>query len=184
MWTIGGGVALELLFGERLAVDLDVFIYDPQIFAACRPNVNDFFDYERYAHQASDTELRIDVNGTNLNIVLTAPMLVWDGILANLCSESVLIEPPDEVICRKMVRRFGTLKPSDVFDLGSFLNSDTIPRAEVWSGISKRRQELSNRLVEGNLEKWLATSITLSEKGKAKLYANVAAVRNIIERSS
>jgi hypothetical protein len=126
-WAVGGGAALELQWGHRFARDVDVFFYDPMLFAFFSPRVNDFYDRRAISAVEGVDNIVLVFEGTEINIVCAVPLTNSPLQAIQVDQHPVPLESPHEIIARKMRHRRDALTKSDLFDTAKYLSLSTPP---------------------------------------------------------
>jgi hypothetical protein len=159
-WAIGGGAGLELLWKHRQARDLDVFLYNPMVFAFLSPRTNDF--YERIGIDAAEgiDSISWRSGGVDISIVCTAPLT--DSIAEKFSFEDQIIniESPHEILARKLHHRASSLTVNDLFDVAHYVQLyPPIHRNELTASLLTDNRELLRSRAEEFQEPSLLKSL-------------------------
>lgn len=117
--TVGGGSMLAKRYGHRHSRDLDFFVPAPQYLGLFSPRLNDdLVDFaDEYGEESSS--LKFIFGKQEIDFVVAASVLRWVPMtrLPLMDDIAIAIEPPGEILAKKLLYRSANFTHRDVFDL-------------------------------------------------------------------
>jgi len=127
--VLGGGTRLMLAMQHRISDDIDLFVDSPAWLSYVSPRTND--DYEdklRSYNEDGDHVKWVFANG-EIDFIVRTPLLDQRNLWNPPATETTFrLEPPLEVLAKKLFHRGWALTPRDLFDWYSI--DQHIPIAE------------------------------------------------------
>lgn len=119
-WTFGGGTALMLQIDHRESFDVDIFLDDAQLLPYLNPCTQDYaLDMRPSGYETDGTKaLKIAFENVGEIDFICAPGLTDSPMVAaRVRGRDVLLEPPAEIIAKKIYYRGASMQPRDMFDI-------------------------------------------------------------------
>ncbi len=125
-YSITGGFALELILKHRKARDIDIVIYNPQIYAFFNPDMNDFIANEGSELSVTPNSINFRYQSFKFNLMGLGPYIDEEPMSVSFNGQEFFIETPEHIIKRKIYQRVGKLTTSDIYDIFVFAKNINI----------------------------------------------------------
>lgn len=151
--TLGGGSILAMRYGHRESRDLDFFLPDAQLLGLLTPRLNDRIARLTDGYEEASNFVRFTFGAQEIDFIVGAPVLDRAptdclGIGAGL---AVPIEPPGEIIAKKLLYRGSGLTHRDVLDLALVAALEPVELEDVPARLgAKALGTLADRLADMN----------------------------------
>lgn len=116
-WTFGGGSALALKLGHRVSYDVDIFVEDAGLLRELSPNRNVAARAVSGLWQEPGNYLKLEREEGEIDFILAAYQTELMPWLMPFGRRRVPVEPPGEILAKKLRYRGSRLLPRDVFDI-------------------------------------------------------------------
>lgn len=156
--TLGGGSMLAMRYGHRESRDLDFFLPDAQLLGLLAPRLNDRIGGLVEAYEEASNFLRFTFGAQEVDFIVGAPVLPRGPSLHLDMAPGlrVAVEPPGEIVAKKLLYRGASLTHRDVIDLALVWAlepaelADLPPRlgARALSVLEARLEKMGNGFVE------------------------------------
>lgn len=115
---LGGGTRLMLALNHRISDDIDLFVDSPGWLPYVSPRLNDLFDTELAGYNEDNAHVKLRFTEGEIDFVVATPLLpdlpgLWNPPAAET---SFALEPPAEVLAKKLFFRGWALTARDLFD--------------------------------------------------------------------
>ncbi|MEN4919316.1 nucleotidyl transferase AbiEii/AbiGii toxin family protein [Achromobacter spanius] len=116
--VLGGGTRLMLALDHRISDDIDLFVDSPGWLPYVSPRLNDMFEDELAGYNEDNAHVKIRFAEGEIDFVVAAPLLPGSSHTWNPpASETRFpLEPPAEVLAKKLFFRGWALTARDLFD--------------------------------------------------------------------
>ena len=116
--VLGGGTRLMLALNHRISDDIDLFVDSPGWLPYVSPRLNDMFDNELAGYNEDNAHVKLRFAEGEIDFVVAAPLLpgisdMWNPHASETCFP---LEPPAEVLAKKLFFRGWALTARDLFD--------------------------------------------------------------------
>jgi hypothetical protein len=117
--TLGGGSMLAWRYGHRDSRDLDFFLPDAQLLGMLSPRLNDAVAALAENCEEASNFLRFTFGDQEVDFIVGAPVLLRGPTRSLTLAAGLVvpIEPPGEIIAKKMLYRAAGFTHRDVIDL-------------------------------------------------------------------
>lgn len=125
-WTFGGGTALMLQINHRESFDVDIFLDDPQVLPYLNPQTQGYaLDINPDGYETDGTKaLKIVFKDIGEIDFICAPRLTDSPMVeARVSGQDILLEPPAEIIAKKIYYRGASMQPRDMFDIACVIKT-------------------------------------------------------------
>lgn len=139
IFSLGGGTVLMLRYKHRLSIDIDLFGYDAQWLSLLTPRLSEFtatlaIDYVEQANAVKIIMARGDIDFVIAGDITRSPLRTTVA----LAGREIAMDPPSEILAKKMFYRASTFKARDVYDLATAIDlSPDIAREAVQAAAPK-----------------------------------------------
>lgn len=119
-WTFGGGTALMLQIDHRESFDVDIFLDDPQLLPYLNPRTQGYeldINPDGYESDGSRTLKVVFENVGEIDFICAPSLTDNPTVSATVRGRAVLLEPPAEIIAKKIYYRGAAMQPRDMFDI-------------------------------------------------------------------
>ena len=115
-YAIGGGTVLSQLYNHRISKDIDIFIWDPQLFDRLNPR-SSIVDREdvSYYHQDS-IFFQVVIPTGKIDFILAGQLTDFLPQEKEILNHQVNIEHPVEIVSKKIFYRGTEANSRDIFD--------------------------------------------------------------------
>ncbi|EGP46186.1 nucleotidyl transferase AbiEii/AbiGii toxin family protein [Achromobacter insuavis] len=115
---LGGGTRLMLALNHRLSDDIDLFVDSPAWLPYVSPRLNDMFENELAGYNEDNAHVKLRFAEGEIDFVVAAPLLPGSATTWNPAAPetSFPMEPPAEVLAKKLFFRGWALTARDLFD--------------------------------------------------------------------
>ncbi|WZB74289.1 nucleotidyl transferase AbiEii/AbiGii toxin family protein [Achromobacter insuavis] len=116
--VLGGGTRLMLALNHRLSDDIDLFVDSPAWLPYVSPRLNDMFENELAGYNEDNAHVKLRFAEGEIDFVVAAPLLPGTSAIWNPSAPetSFPMEPPAEVLAKKLFFRGWTSTARDLFD--------------------------------------------------------------------
>ncbi|EHK64067.1 nucleotidyl transferase AbiEii/AbiGii toxin family protein [Achromobacter arsenitoxydans] len=116
--VLGGGTRLMLALEHRISDDIDLFVDSPGWLPYVSPRLNDMFEDELAGYNEDNAHVKLRFAEGEIDFVVAAPLLpdapnIWNPPAAET---RFPLEPPAEVLAKKLFFRGWALTARDLFD--------------------------------------------------------------------
>jgi hypothetical protein len=166
--VLGGGTRLMLALNHRISDDIDLFINSPGWLPYLSPRLNDIFDNELSGYQEDGDHVKLQFPEGEIDFIVRAPLLSTWIPASDLWNPGALetvfpLEPPAEVLAKKLFHRGWALTARDLFDwrvLTHLAPKGAIPLEVMATLLASRLNDIDTALgaMTGNefqRQKWL-----------------------------
>jgi hypothetical protein len=117
-WTLGGGSALNHMFGHRDSRDVDIFINDPQLLLFITPRVNLIAEQigEQGSYVESSNFIRFQTPDGEIDFIVAPHLTVPFAEEATVGLYVAMVETPAEILAKKLLYRADSFAARDIFD--------------------------------------------------------------------
>ena len=115
---LGGGTRLMLALNHRISDDVDLFVDSPGWLPYVSPRLNDIFEDELSGYNEDNAHVKLRFTEGEIDFVVAAPLLpdmpdIWNP---SAPETRFPLEPPAEVLAKKLFFRGWALTARDLFD--------------------------------------------------------------------
>lgn len=119
--VLGGGTRLMLAMEHRISDDIDLFIDSPGWIPYVSPRTNERFEKELVTYNEDGDHVKWVFPNGEIDFIVRTPLLTQDKLWNPSAEETTFpLEPPFEVLAKKLFYRGWALTPRDLFDWHSF----------------------------------------------------------------
>ncbi|ARP95397.1 nucleotidyl transferase AbiEii/AbiGii toxin family protein [Bordetella genomosp. 13] len=124
-----------LALNHRISDDIDLFVDSPGWLPFVSPRLNDRFDDEIRGYNEDNIHVKLRFAEGEIDFVVSAPLLVDADLWNPPAAETLLpLEPPAEVLAKKLFLRGWALTARDLFDWVMLQNEgpvEAVPEQEL-----------------------------------------------------
>lgn len=148
-WSFGGGTALMVQLHHRDSKDVDLFILDPQYLGFLSPKMADTDIWNGPDYDESTHYLKLKYDEGEIDFIVAQSISDLPNGTFEFEGHKIPIEPPTEIILKKLFHRAAFLKPRDIFDAAVVLASDHADTLrENLHFVSDQRDALIKRMAD------------------------------------
>ncbi len=116
--VLGGGTRLMLALNHRISDDVDLFVDSPGWLPYVSPRLNDMFENELAGYNEDNAHVKLRFAEGEIDFVVAAPLLPQVSGMWNPPAPETRfpLEPPAEVLAKKLFFRGWALTARDLFD--------------------------------------------------------------------
>ncbi len=146
-FSLGGGTVLMLHYKHRLSKDIDLFGYDVQWLSLVSPRLNDRAGViaKQYVEQANSVKIVTDVG--DIDFVVAADVIrPTTRKKISLAGREIGIDPPSEILAKKLFYRAAMFQPRDVYDMSAAIDLDAVSARKAVEAAAPKKGVLVQRL--------------------------------------
>lgn len=122
-WSFGGGTALMLQLHHRDSKDIDIFIPDAQYLGYLSPRLTDLSVWGEPDYDETTCYVKLRYAEGEIDFIAASAISDLPNGVFDFMGHRITIEPPAEIILKKLFHRAALLKPRDIFDTAVVLAS-------------------------------------------------------------
>ena len=116
-WTLGGGTALAMYFQHRKSYDLDIFVTDVQYLGVLTPRKNPVAEQETDIYDEQANFVKLHFGKYEIDFIVAPTLTDIPPKTEEVFGRNIEIDPPAEILAKKILYRASQLKGRDIFDI-------------------------------------------------------------------
>jgi len=115
--VLGGGTRLMLALEHRISDDIDLFMESPSWLPYVSPRTNDNYEGILKSYNEDGDHVKWVFQNGEIDFIVRTPLLEQQGLWNPPADETIFaLEPPLEILAKKLFYRGWALTPRDLFD--------------------------------------------------------------------
>jgi hypothetical protein len=145
-WALGGGTALALRIDHRISYDIDIFLEDAGHLKRLSPRTNKAARAITERWQEPGHYLKLEHDRGAIDFVVAARQTEFQPWRYDFKGRSIPVEPPAEVLAKKLQYRGSQFVPRDIFDLLATLRFDPESVASAARAVPEGARRAADRI--------------------------------------
>ena len=146
-FSLGGGTVLMFKYGHRLSKDIDFFGHDAQWLSLVSPRLNEKASSLATEYDEQANTVKIAMPHGDIDFIISADVIPdLKRQTLTLLDRSIPVDPPSEILAKKIMYRAATFKARDIYDLSAAIDLAPPTAWKAVSAASRKKDLLLSRL--------------------------------------
>lgn len=150
--VLGGGTRLMLAMEHRISDDIDLFVDSPAWLPYVSPRTNDRYENDLMSYNEEGDHVKWVFPNGEIDFIVRTPLLDPQRLWNPPAEETTFaLEPPLEVLAKKLFYRGWALTPRDLFDwysVAQYVPVDDEDHIEVAKLLASKLDDLNSALMQ------------------------------------